>query len=116
MLIVLSRIWALISGSKFLWDLISNYSVLSENFKAIEKVLEQVMSDSTRRLPDHNESQILLIAVSNILKTGVIDLPGVDEMQIAIGLDHINQNMVISIQDKKSGKYAELPILTAKEN
>lgn len=111
MIPLLSRIWTLISASGFLLKLIRNYSVLSGSFKSIEDVLS-FMTSEKRTLPNHIESQILCMAISNILKTGVIDIPGVDEYQIAIGLDQINANMVLSIQDSKSGKYHEIPVLT----
>lgn len=114
MIPLLSRVWTLISGSKFLFLLIRHYSILSSSFKSIEDVLSLMAKDS-RSLPNHMETQILCMSISNILKTGVIDLPGVDEYQIAIGLDQINSNMVLSIQDSKSGKYHQIPILGKKE-
>ena len=110
MIPLLSRIWSLITASKFLFLLVRHYVVLKDAFTGIESVLTNMTKDA-RALPTHEETQILCVSVSNILKTGVIDLPGVDEYQLAIGLDNIQANMVLSIQDKKSGKYHTIPVL-----
>lgn len=110
MIQALKGIWALISGSKLMWNLIRHHVVLTDAFKAIEGVLVQ-MRQNEISLPNHEQTQILLFAVSNILKTGVIDIPGVDEYEIAIGIDQINSNMMLSIQDSKSGSYHQIPIL-----
>lgn len=110
MITLLKRIYGLISGSGFLWKLARNYKVLNDACKAIETVLVNVAA-TDRKLPDMDESQILLSAISNILKTGIIDIPGVDEMQIAIGLDHINKNISLSVTDAKSGKFMEIPLI-----
>lgn len=107
---VLKRVWGLLSGTGFLWKLARNYRVLSDSFGAIEKVLLQMRGDN-RKLPSQEQSIVLLQAISNILKTGVIDIPGVDEIEISIGIDQITQQMAIGIKDAKSGKFHEFPIL-----
>lgn len=110
MIALLSRLWSLVAVSKFFILFIRHRLVLEEAFGSVSEVLAKMNADK-RALPDHSESQVLVMAVSNILKTGIIDLPGVDEYQIAIGLDNINQNMVLSIQDSKSGQFHKIPVL-----
>lgn len=104
----LKRIYGLITGSSFLWKIVRNYAVLSASFKAIEGVI-QAVSASGRSLPNQDESLILVKAFSNILKTGVIDIPGVDEYELAMNLDMVNSNMSLGIEDLKTGKYFEIP-------
>lgn len=105
---LLKRLYGMISGSGFLWRLVRNYRVLSDSISAIEATLSN-MSAQDRKLPNESEIEMLLKAVSNILKTGVIDIPGVDEMNLALNIDQFSQSFSMSIQDAKSGKYFELP-------
>jgi len=114
MIAILKRIYGLLTGSGFLWRLARHYKVLNDSCKAIETVLVNVNA-SDRKLPTPEESQVLLAAISNILKTGVIDIPGVDEMAISIGLDHINRNIAVSISDSKSGNFMEIPLIVKTE-
>ena len=106
----LKRIYSLITGSSFLWKLIRHYAVLSAAFKSIESVLQNISAEN-RKLPTQEESLILLKAISNILKTGVIDIPGVDEYELAMNLDLVGSNMSIGIEDLKTGKYFEVPVM-----
>ena len=111
MIAMLTRLWNIVSISKFFILFISHRLVLEESFKAITSVLTS-MNEEERALPKHDESQVLVMAISNILKTGIIDIPGIDEYQIAIGLDQVNQNMMLSIQDTKTGQYHQIPVLS----
>lgn len=107
---LLKRVYGLLAGSGFLWRLARNYKVLKDSCTTIEQVL-QVVSDDKRSLPNEQEAVALLAAVSNILKTGVIDIPGIDEMKISIGLDHMAKNISLSIEDSKTGKFMEIPMI-----
>ncbi len=103
----LTSLYGLISGSKFIWKLVSNWSVLSDSLKCISQTLTE-MRESGRQLPEPNESTQMLMAFSNILKTGIIDIPGLDEYQISLDIDKFSSSLLLSIEDKKSGKYHEL--------
>ena len=107
----LKRIWSLIAGSKTLWNFISHYGVITEALKAIEDVLKNIAADKSRKLPTQEEAIILTKALSNILKSGVIDIPGVDEYEIAMNLDMVASHLSVSINDKKSGTFIEIPAL-----
>ena len=106
---ILQKLYKLITGSSILWKLIRNYAVLSEACGGIENVIKN-MTDQGRALPDRDEAMILVKCISNILKTGVIDIPGVDEYELALNLDMINSNMSLGVEDLKSGKYFEIPV------
>lgn len=112
-MLTLKGLWALISGSKFIWSIIKNHVVLGDSLKAIEITLTE-MRQGDSVVPNHMQAQNLMLAVSNILKTGVIDFPGIDEYEIAIGIDRVSSDMTISLKDSKSGKFHELPILKGK--
>ena len=115
MIPVLSQIWAMISGCKFFWKVISNWVVLKDSFVAIENTLKNMQADG-RMVPNQDETPILLMSISNILKTEIIDIPGVDEFKIAASIDQLNANFSISIQDAKSGKYFSIPIVKKSED
>lgn len=103
----LTQIFSIFSGGKFIWKVIRNYRVLSDAVKNISDVLKQ-MHDAKRATPEANETSVLLLSVSNILKTGVIDVPGVDEYELALGVDQINTNFVLSVKDAKSDKFHQI--------
>lgn len=111
MIPILSRMWSLITGSKFIWKLIRNWAVLSDSMHAIENTLSNMQKDG-RYVPNREESSILLMALSNILKTEIIDMPGVDEYQISLEIDQINSNFQLSIKDSKSEKFLKIPVIT----
>lgn len=106
---ILMTIWAYIRASGFIWKLIANYKVLSEAVKCIE-VNAQAMMSRDSAIPSGEEGQLMLMALSNILKTGIIDLPLVDEYQLSLDLDQITGQMRIAINDSASGKYNSLVI------
>lgn len=87
-----------------------NWRVLSTAFKAVSDVLTE-MHKADRKLPDTNESQALLMAMSNILKTGVVDIPGVDEYQLSLDLDKFSSSLIFSIEDSKTKKYHDLMLV-----
>lgn len=101
---LIKRLFSLVYNSKIIWKLIRNYRVLSESFKTIETVINNI-NNRDRVLPDAEESRALLTACSNILKTGVIDIPGVDEYELSLKFDYINEQWAIGLKDDKSGKF-----------
>jgi len=111
MIPIISRLWSLITGSKFIWTLIRNWAVLTDAFSNIEKVLSEMQADG-RKVPNQQEASILLMCLSNILKTEIIDMPGVDEYQISLEIDQINSNFQLSIKDAKSEKFLKIPVIT----
>jgi len=72
------------------------------NTLIIEDTLSNMQKDG-RKVPNIEESSILLMALSNILKTEIIDIPGVDEYQISLDIDQINS---------KSEKFLKIPVVT----
>lgn len=110
MISLISKIYSLFSGGGFLFKLVRNYSVLSKNCQAIETIINNMIIED-RKLPSQQDSVYLLTAISNILKTGVIDIPGVDEVNLAIGIDSISKNISMSIEDSVSGKFIEIPVI-----
>lgn len=109
MLPQLGMIYSLITGSKFLWKVVRNWSVLSKSLYAISDTLKKMHAEG-RNIPDMTESQILLMALSNVVKTEVIDIPGVDEYSLSLDIDKFSSSLALSIEDSKSGKYHEVTI------
>lgn len=97
------------SALSFMWKVVRNWGVLSSSLKAISDTLE-IMHKDGRNLPNTEETQNLTLALSNIIKTEIIDIPGVDEYELAMGMDHFSNTLMLSIEDQKSGKYHEIKV------
>lgn len=102
-------LFGLLSASGFLFKLVKNYAVLKESFQAIENVFK-TMQDEKRSLPDHNESIMLMQVSSNILKTGIIDIPGFDEYELSLSIDKYSEALSVSLKDARSEKYHQILI------
>lgn len=105
------NIFSMFTASKFFWTVLTNWKVLADNSKGIEQVLKN-MFDEGRKIPSEEEIPVILVCVSNILKTGVIDIPMIDEYEIALSIDKVNASFSLAIGDAKSGKYIAIPIIT----
>lgn len=101
------NVYKWITGLKFIWKVARNWSVLSLSLAKISETLK-AMHDDSRSLPNATETSEMLLAISNIIKTEIIDVPGVDEYQIALDIDQFSTSLALSIQDTKSGKFHEI--------
>lgn len=110
----LKFLYTLISGSKLLWKVIRNWRVLSNSLESITNILKNMNADD-RHLPNSMESSQLILCFSNILKTGVIDIPGIDEYQISLDLDNFSSSLMLSIEDSKSGKFHDIVVTKTKK-
>lgn len=108
------NIYKLITGSKFIWKVFRNWAVLSEAFSTISKTLVKIHEEG-RKLPDQSESTQLLLCLSNIVKTEIIDIPGVDEYELSLEIDKFSTSLLMSIEDKKSGKFHQVMITEKKD-
>lgn len=103
----LTSLYAMFSSSKFIWKLVRNWSILSDSLKCISQTLT-AMRNEGRSLPVPAESSQMLLAFSNILKTEIIDIPGLDEYSLSLDIDKFSSSLLLSIEDRKNGKYHEL--------
>ena len=108
-----TQLFSLIKGSSFIWKLLSNWKILKDSLTVISDTLKK-MHDEGRDLPETSEASQMLLALSNIIKTQVIDIPGVDEYEISIGIDKINTAFMLSIEDAKSSKYHQIIVSKGK--
>lgn len=67
-----------------LWKVITNLKTIIAFFNVLKSLILKVAEG--KRLPDCRETHELLAAIRNLLDSGVIDLPGVDEKQVSQGL------------------------------
>lgn len=109
----LTALYGLLTGSKFIWKIVRNWSVLSKSFQGVTDILSNMNAEG-RSLPNTEETQMLLNAVSNIVKTEIIDIPGLDEYSLAVNLDHFSSSLGISIQDSKNGKFHTIKVKKSK--
>lgn len=111
---LLLNAWSFINGSAFFWRFVKNYGTLKNSLLAVEAVFQSkdARGDKT---PNSEEAQILLQAVSNILKSGLIDFPGVDEYEIGVGLEQLSGQIHLSMTDSKGNAIIAAKILNVKK-
>jgi len=109
LLSIFPKIWALLNGSAFFWKALRNYGKIKNLFEVVSQVLNDMHARGDS-LPDCNETSKLASVFSEAFKADIIDLPYLDEYQLALVLDKINANLVCSIEDKKTGKTQTLAI------
>lgn len=114
MFTTLKTLFTFISGAKIIWKVIANYRILSDSAKTVNTVFNnvKVRGDST---PNQEEAQALLQAASNVLKTGVIDLPGLDEYELTSTIDRAVGAITTSISDSKNSKYHKISLKKVKK-
>lgn len=89
---VLTKIGAVVRFGKILWALPKFYQFAKKFGPVANDVLKN------KRLPNGSESVEFLNATANLLKTGAVDFPGVDEDEIAKKLE----TLAAEIEGKKA--------------
>lgn len=97
------------TGTKIIWKVLTNYRILADSSDVISTVFKNLHAEN-RVTPTQEESQALLTTLSNVIKTGIIDIPGFDEMELVAQIDRVNGALTTSIRDVKSGKYHKVSI------
>lgn len=105
---LVSKIWDWLSHFQFLWRVLRNWFTLSNAVHDIENVFEEIAKQN-RKLPNMGETQVLLNAISNILKTEVIQITGLDDFKVAAGLDEISHSLHLSLTDKVGNPIIQSP-------
>jgi hypothetical protein len=77
------------------WTVIKNLRTIISFFGVLKELIVKVSQG--KRLPDCQETHELLQAVENLLDSGVIDIPGVDEKQISAALKEIESQWTCKI-------------------
>ncbi len=78
-----------------LWKVISNLKTIISFFNVLKSLIIKVSQG--KRLPDCQETHELLSAIENLLDSGVIDIPGVDEKQISEALKEIESQWTCKV-------------------
>ncbi len=79
------------------WTIIKNIGLVIDFVRTVQKVVEGV-SKRDQKLPNCEETKLLISSVRGLLDKGVIDLPGVDEAQISHIIGQIEDRVVCSIE------------------
>ena len=106
---LLTPFFKLFSIGGFFFKIVSNFSILKSSFENISAIFKK-MHDENRAVPTEVESVALLQIASDLLKTGIVDIPGFDEYELSMDIDKYANALVLSIEDKKSGKYHDVKI------
>lgn len=76
------------------WKVMRNYGAIKEIISEASQVLKV---SAERGHPSCEETQKLFAIARKALKTGIIDIPGVDENQLAVALYDLENNLICSV-------------------
>lgn len=74
------------------WTIVKNIGTIIDFFKLAGRVVGEGIKQ--KKFPDCEDSVLLIDKTAELLKRGIIDVPGVDEKQIAASLDEIKARIV----------------------
>ena len=111
---LIKKLWGLAMGSKIFFKVIANYGLICETVKLLEDTLANMQREG-RKVPNQQEMCDILPKLSELLKTGIIDLPMVDEYSLALDIDHIYSSMQISLRDRTGNKIVAATVIKKSE-
>ena len=94
-----SQLWAIISSFKLFWKVLQNWSEMRVKLEALKGVLVRVKDNG---IPSCDDTKELLDFSIWLLKTEMIDIPGVDEYQLTRELERVQMNLICQL--KTEGK------------
>lgn len=96
----ISQLLVMISGAKWFWSILNNWGTIRIILKNSETVVQGMLA---RRgtLPTCEETKLLLDSARLLFEKGLIDLPMVDEQNLARVLGNIENNLVCEIEKKE---------------
>ena len=86
-----------------LWPIIKNIGLVLDFFQVVKKIFGDVSARPTKMI-NCEEGKLLIEQTRKLLDSGIIDVPGVDEKEIAGVLLQIEERLVCTIE--KSDKSA----------
>lgn len=81
-----------------LWPILKNVGLVIDTFKIISSVITGI-SKRDVKMPNCEEAKILLGQVRKLLDSGVIDVPGIDELEVSAVLGQIETRLVCTIDN-----------------
>ena len=96
-----------------IWPIIKNIGLVIDFFKVVKSVFQSVASRDVK-IPNCDETKLLIDQLRKLLDSGVIDVPGVDEKEIAGVLGQIEERLVCVV-DKAQKDVAKLESAFQKE-
>ena len=79
------------------WTIVKNIGLVIDFVRTVQGVIEGI-SKRDQKLPSCEETKLLISSVRSLLDKGVIDLPGVDEIEISNIIGQIEDRVVCSIE------------------
>ncbi len=73
------------------FGIIGHLGVIMDAVKSVEKLVEEVVT--TKAPPSSQSIKLVLSSVANLFDSGVIDIPGVEEHDIAAALKTIESHI-----------------------
>lgn len=93
----IGAIIAFLTGAKWFWSILRNWGAIKQIIVNVEQVSQGMLSRKTG-LPNCEETKILLDSLKLLFERELIDLPGVNEVEIGRILGNIEANLNCSIE------------------
>lgn len=92
----IGQVLVFLSGTKWIYKLLRNFGVLKKVFLNVETVAKAMISrhDPT---PNCQEVKLLLEALELVFRNELIDIPGVDEVEISRVLANVEANLICEV-------------------
>lgn len=91
------KLWTLLKSVPWLWRLVQNWRAFRDLLYAANGMLESARASGG--LPTAEAFDAFMVKVEDLLRTGVIDIPEVDEKILADELYQMRKLMVGSVDD-----------------
>lgn len=98
----LKYLYLFVTGSKYFWRIVRNYAEI-KNFCIVISNTITAMHTDKRKSPNMHELSLLLPAISAILRSELIDIPGINEYELALEVDSFAGKLKVAITDTNTG-------------
>ncbi|MEO8839789.1 MAG: hypothetical protein ABI351_13895 [Herbaspirillum sp.] len=91
-------IFSLIKSPGLFWKVISNWHVIISIINDTEGVIDEMVK-AKRVLPDPQECGTIAHCASEFLKIGLINVPFIDDYQLAVEIDNFSASLKVGVKD-----------------
>lgn len=101
----LVKIWSVLKNFKFFMQVLKNWNLIHESQKVLTGIILTLVKE--KRLPHCSETQITLGIFKKLLDADLVDIPGVDENELARMFDEVSSQLICAIENEKSRNLAK---------
>lgn len=92
----LGQVLEILTSAKWFWKVLNNWGTIRKVLGDVESVVVSML-ERKKPTPDCNDTKKLVDALQILFDSGLIDLPGVDEHNVARILMNIENNLNCSL-------------------